>query len=86
VSEADIRKVEPGDILICPATYASWSTIFPLLKGIVADGAGIIHHTCVMGREYDIPVITNTGTATQLLKDGDQIRVKADEGLVFRLD
>jgi len=86
VSEADVKKVEPGDILICPATYASWSTIFPLLKGIVADGAGIVHHTCIMGREYDIPVITNTGEATQLLKDGDHIRVNADEGLVFRLD
>jgi phosphohistidine swiveling domain-containing protein len=31
-------------------------------------------------------VITNTGEATQLLKDGDHIRVNADEGLVFRLD
>ena len=86
VSEGDVGKVMPGDILVCPATYASWSTIFPLIKGIVADGAGIAHHTCVMGREYDIPVVTTTGTATQVLKDGDRIRIKADEGLVFRLD
>ncbi len=86
VSERDVGKVLPGDILVCPATYASWSTIFPLIKGVVADGAGIAHHTCILGREYDIPVITNTGTATQMLNDGDRIRVKADEGLVFRLD
>lgn len=86
VSEGDVDKVMPGDILVCPATYASWSTIFPLIKGVVADGAGIAHHTCVMGREYDIPVVTNTGTATLTLYDGDRIRVKADEGLVFRLD
>lgn len=86
VSEADVGKVEPSDILVCPATYASWSTIFPLLKGVVADGAGIAHHTCIIGREYDIPVVITTGTATQVLKDGDRIRVKADEGLVFRLD
>jgi phosphohistidine swiveling domain-containing protein len=85
VSEGDVEKVLPGDILVCPATYASWSTIFPLIKGVVADGAGIAHHTCILGREYDIPVITNTGTATELLKDGERIKVKADEGLVFRL-
>jgi phosphohistidine swiveling domain-containing protein len=86
VSEGDVGKVLPGDILVCPGTYASWSTIFPLIKGVVADGAGIAHHTCIIGREYDIPVVTNTGTATQMLNDGDRIRVKADEGLVFRLD
>jgi pyruvate,water dikinase len=86
VSEADVGKVEPGDILVCPATYASWSTIFPLIKGIVSDGAGIAHHTCILGREYDIPVVTNTGEATQMLNDGDRIRIEADEGLVFRLD
>jgi len=85
VSEGDVEKVLPGDILVCPATYASWSTIFPLIKGVVADGAGIAHHTCILGREYDIPVVTNTGRGTEMLHDGDRIRVKADEGLVFRL-
>jgi pyruvate,water dikinase len=84
INEGDVEKVLPGDILVCPATYASWSTIFPLIKGVVADGAGIAHHTCILGREYDIPVITNTGTATEMLNDGDHIKVEADEGLVFR--
>jgi len=85
ISEGDVGKVTPGDILVCPATYASWSTIFPLIKGVVADGSGIAHHTCIIGREYDVPVIMTTGVATGVIKDGDQIRLDADEGLVFRV-
>jgi phosphohistidine swiveling domain-containing protein len=86
VTNADIAKFEPGDIMVCPATHASWSTIFPLLKGVIADGSGIAHHTAIIGREYDIPVVMNTEVATRMLKDGERIRIDATQGLVFRLN
>ena len=86
IKEGDVGSVRPGEILVCPATYGSWSPIYPLLKGVVTDGGGSVSHACIVGREYDIPVVANTGTATYTLKTGDKIRIKADEGLVFRIN
>jgi phosphoenolpyruvate synthase/pyruvate phosphate dikinase len=86
IKEGDVGSVRPGEILVCPATYGSWSPIYPLLKGVVTDGGGSVSHACIVGREYNIPVVANTGTATYTLKTGDKIRLKADEGLVFRID
>ena len=81
----DINSVKPGEILICPGTHGSWSPVWPLVKAVVTDGGGGISHACIVGREYDVPVVSNTGDATYKIKTGDRVRVDSNEGLVFRL-
>ena len=39
-SEADFHLLEPGDIVVCPGTRPSWSVIFPMIGGLVADAGG----------------------------------------------
>jgi hypothetical protein len=52
--------------------------------GIVTNGGGSLSHACIHCREYDIPLVSNTGNSTIVIKEGEKIRIDATEGLVFR--
>jgi phosphohistidine swiveling domain-containing protein len=84
VHEPDVYQVQPGDIMVCPAMSSDWTPVLPLLKGLVTNGGGALGHACVVGREYDIPVVSQTNNATLVINDGERIRVDADQELVFR--
>jgi phosphohistidine swiveling domain-containing protein len=57
-----------------------------MVKAVVTDGGGSVSHACIVGREYDVPVVSNTGDGTYKIKTGDRVRVDSKEGLVFKLD
>ncbi len=85
VTDADIFAVQPGDILVCPSMSSGWTPVLPLAKGIVTNGGGSLSHACIHCREYDIPLVSNTGNATLVIQEGEKLRVDATEGLVFRI-
>ena len=84
ITGEDIFTVQPGDILVCPSMASGWTPILPLVKGIVTNGGGSLSHACIHCREYDIPLVSNTGNGTIVIKEGEKIRIDATEGLVFR--
>lgn len=85
VSDTDVFKVQPGEIVVCPSMSSGWTPILPLAKGIVTNGGGSLSHACIHCREYNIPLVSNTRDGTMVIKDGEKIRVDATEGLVFRV-
>lgn len=85
LSETDIVNIKPGEILVGVTTYSSWTPVFPLLKGIVLDRGASLSHAAIVGREYDIPVVVQTGEATSKLKDGQRIKVDGTKGEVWIL-
>jgi phosphoenolpyruvate synthase/pyruvate phosphate dikinase len=85
ITAADLKKLKPGDIMVCPTSQSSYTPVFPLLKGLVCDGGGSLSHGPIVGREWDIPVVANCITGTRVLKDGDRVRVDGFKGLVYKL-
>jgi pyruvate,water dikinase len=85
VSDADVFKVQPDEIVVCPSMSSGWTPVLPLVKGIVTNGGGSLSHACIHCREYDIPLVSNTGSATLTIQEGEKIRIDATEGLVFRV-
>jgi pyruvate,water dikinase len=85
LSETDIVNIKPGDVLVGITTYSSWTPVFPLLKGIVLDRGASLSHAAIVGREYNIPVVVQTGEATSQLKDGQGIKVDGTKGAVWIL-
>jgi pyruvate,water dikinase len=85
LTDTDVFKVQLGDILVCPSMSSGWTPVLPLAKAIVTNGGGSLSHACIHCREYDIPLVSNTGNATMVIKEGEKIRVDANEGLVFRV-
>lgn len=78
----DMSRVRKGDVLITRATSPSYNGLLPLLSGIVTDRGGTLSHAAVVAREYGIPAVVGTGNATELIRDGVQVRVDGGTGTV----
>jgi pyruvate,water dikinase len=79
IAEADL---EPGDILVTRYTDPSWTPLFVAIKGLVTEVGGLMTHGAVIAREYGLPAVVGVGNATQLIRDGQQIRVNGTDGYV----
>jgi pyruvate,water dikinase len=43
-------------------------------------------HAAIVAREYGLPAVVGTGSATKQIKTGVRVRVDADAGIVTILD
>ena len=84
--EEQLDNVEPGTILVCPATTASWTPIFNVIKGVITDGGGYLTHALIVAREFGIPAVVGTQEATRKIKTGQRVRVDGNLCRVHILD
>jgi pyruvate,water dikinase len=78
----DSMRLRKGDILVCPSTAPPWTPLFAIAAAIVTDTGGILSHSAICAREYGIPCVVGTQTATQQIADGAIITVDGGEGTV----
>jgi pyruvate,water dikinase len=76
----DAKKLQAGDILIAPITDVAWTPYFSLIAGLATDIGSSVSHGAVVAREYGLPAIVKTNTATQVFKDGDIVVLDANAG------
>ncbi|MGH8989600.1 MAG: PEP-utilizing enzyme [Acidimicrobiales bacterium] len=81
----EIDQIETGEILVCPVTSPSWGPVFGKIKAAVSDSGGMMSHAAIVAREYGMPAVVGTGTATHRIKTGDRLRVDGDQGVVVIL-
>ncbi|WP_121612481.1 phosphoenolpyruvate synthase [Mesobacillus foraminis] len=74
--------LETGDILVTSYTDPSWTPLFVSIKGLVTEVGGLMTHGAVIAREYGLPAVVGVENATQLIKDGQRIRVNGTEGYI----
>jgi prodigiosin/undecylprodigiosin synthetase len=75
-------ELQQGEILVAKFTDASWTPLFVLAAGIVADIGSPLSHSSIVSREFGIPAVVNTKHGTQLIRTGDLIYLDGDAGLV----
>jgi phosphoenolpyruvate synthase/pyruvate phosphate dikinase len=75
-------EFEPGDILVTAHTDPSWSPLFLAIKGLVTEVGGLMTHGAVIAREYGLPAVVGVEHATELIRDGQRIRVHGTDGFV----
>lgn len=85
VSENQLNDIRPGEIVVCPTTYVTWTPIFSVISGLVVDRGGTLSHAAICSREHGIPCILNTFTGTQTIKTGQKVKIEADIGAVYVL-
>ncbi len=81
--EADLQ---PGEILVAPFTDPGWTPLFHSAKGLVMEVGGMMTHGAVVAREYGIPAVVGIDNATQIIKNGDRIRIDGTQGFVLRVN
>ena len=81
-SADDLDQIQEGEILITRVTAPSWAPVFARIKATVTDIGGMMSHAAIVCREYGLPAVTGTGSASTLIKTGQRIRVDGNTGEV----
>lgn len=79
----DFAKFTPGDIIVAPITTPAYTPLFAAAGGVVTDVGGPLSHSSVVAREYGIPAVLGTGSATTRIAHGQVITVDGDRGRVI---
>jgi pyruvate,water dikinase len=56
--------------------------VFGRIAAAVTDAGGVMCHAAIVAREYGLPAVLGTGSATKRIATGDRIRIDADNGVV----
>jgi len=87
IMDADeISEIRQDEILVAPVTAPSWGPVFGKLKAAVTDIGGMMSHAAIVCREYALPAVTGTGSASTTIRTGQRLRVDGTKGTVEVLD
>jgi pyruvate,water dikinase len=78
----DPRGLEPGDVLIAPATDPAWTPLFVPAAAVVVNVGAQITHAVIVSRELGIPCVVSVTGATSKIPDGAQVTVDGTAGTV----
>lgn len=81
-SREEMNRVQIGDIIVAPMTIPEFLPAMKKASAFVNDEGGMLSHAAVVAREMKKPCIVDTKFATQLIKDGDELEINADSGMV----
>jgi pyruvate,water dikinase len=79
---ADPSGLEPGDVLVAPATDPSWTPLFVPAAAVVVNVGAALSHAVIVSRELGIPCVPSAVDATLRIPDGALISVDGDNGTV----
>ena len=79
----DFSRMQSGDVLVAPITTPAYTPFFAMASAVVTDVGGPLSHSSIVAREYGIPAVLGTGSATARIKDGDEVTVDGDKGIVL---
>lgn len=80
--EAHFSKFNDGEILVAPMTRPEFVPLMKKSLAIITDEGGITSHAAIVSRELGIPCVVGTKIATKILRDGDEVEVDADRGVI----
>lgn len=81
-SPADFEKFQAGSVLVAVTTTPAWTPVFSSASAIVTDIGGPLSHSSIVAREYGIPAVMATHSATRSIKNGQMITVDGTAGTV----
>jgi pyruvate,water dikinase len=65
----EFEKLGKGEILIVPYTDISWTSLFARAGGVISESGGLLSHSSIIAREYQIPAIVSVAGATAIPDD-----------------
>jgi|HigsolmetaAR203D_1030402.scaffolds.fasta_scaffold05719_5 pyruvate kinase len=81
--EEAIAKAQPGMILVTPSTNRDYMPAIEKAAALITESGGITSHAAVVGLNLGIPVVLGVTDATQKMKDGMEVTVYAEIGVIY---
>ena len=78
----DFPKMLTGNVLVASITTPAWTPLFARASAIVTDIGGPLSHGSIVAREYGIPAVLGTGSATAAIHTGQMVTVDGDTGII----
>lgn len=78
----DFQKVKHGDVLVIPYSDVGWTPLFARAGAVVAESGGLLSHSSIVAREYNIPAVVSVEGAT-LMPDETTVTVDGHKGEVL---
>ncbi|HZG58443.1 pyruvate kinase [Paenibacillus sp.] len=78
-----LEKTQPGDILVTLSTDKDYVPAFERAAAIITETGGITSHAAVVALSLGKPVIVGVDNATSLLKEGAEVSVYAELGVIY---
>jgi pyruvate,water dikinase len=75
-------RMPTGAVLVAPATDPGWTPLFARAAAVVVEIGGLFSHAATVAREFGLPAVANVEGATDLLHDGEVVRVDGSRGVV----
>jgi phosphohistidine swiveling domain-containing protein len=75
-------RLEPGEVLVAPATDPGWTPLFLTASALVMEMGGMMSHGAVVAREYGIPAVVGVPDATGRIPNGAAVAVDGSAGTV----
>jgi pyruvate,water dikinase len=82
LAAADGVRLRPGEVLVTNVTNVGWTPLFPRAAAVVTNVGAPLSHAAIVARELGIPAVVGCGTATEVIRDGDRVRVDGSAGVV----
>ena len=84
-SVEEFSKLKTGDVLIISHSDVAWTALFSKAGAVVSEAGGLLSHSSIVAREYNIPCVVGVTGATNLV-DGTMIAVDGYIGSVRVLE
>ncbi len=78
----DFAAMRPGEVLVAEITTPAYTPLFALASAVVTDVGGPLSHSSIVAREYGIPAVLGTGSATHRIVTGQTVTVDGTAGRV----
>ncbi|MEO6761428.1 MAG: PEP/pyruvate-binding domain-containing protein [Candidatus Saccharimonadales bacterium] len=77
-------NVEDGKIVVVPFTSPSYVPLMRKAKALVTDHGGMMSHTAIVAREFNLPCIVGTKQATKVLQNSDKVVLDLVTGEIIK--
>jgi pyruvate,water dikinase len=79
---ADFDKLQRGEVLVIPYSDVGWTPLFTRAGAVVAEAGGMLSHSSIVAREYNLPCVVSVSGACRL-PDGIEVSVDGYKGAVY---
>ncbi|MBI3115006.1 MAG: hypothetical protein HYZ09_00755 [Candidatus Kerfeldbacteria bacterium] len=80
-----LRTMPKGAVMVTESTKPEYVPAMKKAAAIVTNEGGITSHAAIISREFKIPCVVGTISATEVFKDGDRVEVDAEKGTVRKI-
>ena len=81
----DFKKVERDDIIVIPYSDIGWTPLFARAGAVIAESGGLLSHSSIIAREYQIPAVVSVPGCMKL-EDGQRANINGFTGEITLLE